>query len=136
MGKVVRRHSLQHGGRALLGAQANGNFDQLRRGHQGVFRIAARDGNGCYGVAGSESAHTRSQFLDRPRSLAAWNQRQRRFVGAFAEINLDEIDADGLDADQDLSRPRHRNRQLGQFKYLRPACGANLDSFHDRARMH
>ncbi len=51
VGKIVRGHALQHGGGGLLGREAGGDLDQLRRGNQRVLGIAAQHGDRSDGIA-------------------------------------------------------------------------------------
>ena len=131
MGEVMRGHSLQHGGGRALQAQALGNLDQLRGGNQRVLGIAADHAGGRDRIAGGKSGDARAQLLHCARGLAARNQGQRGLVDALAEVDLDEVDAGGLNADQHLSRPRLGDGQIGELQNLRPACRMNLDGFHD-----
>ena len=112
----MRRHALQHGRRRLLHAQALRNFDELRGGYQSVLRIAADDGGGDDRVAGGKSCDAGAKLLDGPCGFAAGDQRQGGFVNAFAEIDLDEVDADGLNAYQDLTLSRLGNGQVGDLQ--------------------
>ncbi len=93
VGEIMRRHALQHGRRRLLHAQALRNLDQLRGGNQSVLRVAADDGGGSDRVAGCESRNAGAELLHRARGFAAGIRGQRGLVDAFAEVDLDEVDA-------------------------------------------
>ena len=108
------------------------NLDELRGGNQSVLGIAADDGGGGDRIAGGKSRDAGTEFLHRARGFAAGDQGQRGFVDAFAEIDLDEVDADGFNAHQDLARSRLGNGQIGQLQDFRSASRMNLDGFHDR----
>ena len=120
--KVMRSHALQHGGSGLLRAHARGNLDQLRSENERILRIAAEHTDRGYGVALSKACNAGPQLLHRARGLAAQDQRHRRLVHTLAEIDIDEVDPDGFDADQHLPRSRLGNGQLGQLENFRPAC--------------
>ena len=117
----MRRHPLQHRRRSLLRSQPVRHLHQLRRRHQRILRIAAQHADRCHRIALLESGDAGAKLFNRSRGLAARNQRQRRLVRAFAEINFDEVYADGFNANQHLPRSRLRNGQLGQLQNLRPA---------------
>src|SRR5208337_3411589 len=114
--KIMRSHALQHCRSRLLHAEALRNFDELRGGHQSVLRIAADDGSGDDRIAGGKSCDAGAELLDRAGSFAAGDQRQGGLVNAFAEIDLDEVDAYGLNAYEDLSRSRLGNGQIGDLE--------------------
>ena len=100
IGQVMRGHALQHGGGGLFGADARGNLDELRSRNKRVFRVAAQYRHRRDHVADLEAVHTGTELFDRACRLTAWNQRQCGLVRALAEIDLDEIDPDGFDADR------------------------------------
>ncbi len=131
MAEIMRGHALEHGGSRALHAQPVGNLDQLRGGNQSVLNVTADHAGGGNCIPSRESRHARSQFLDSARGFAAWNKGQCGLVDALAEVNFDEVDPSGLNANQDLARSRLRNRQVFQLQNFRPACGMNLDGFHD-----
>ena len=127
----MRGHALEHGGGRVLHAQPLGNLDQLRGGNQSVLSVTADHAGGGDRIPGRKSRHARSQFLDRARGFAARNKGQCGLVDALAEVNFDEVDPGGLNANQDLARPRLRNGQIVQLQNFRSARGMNLDGFHD-----
>ena len=127
----MRGHALQHGRRRLLHGDALGNLDELRGGNQSVLRVAADDGGGSDRVAGGESGNAGAELFYGARGFTARDQRQRGFVDAFAEVDLDEVDADGLNAQQDLARSRLGDGQVGELKNFGSASRVELNGFHD-----
>ncbi len=106
---------------ALSRLRPSRNLDQLRGGNQRVLGIAADDAGGGDSIAGFESSDAGTELFNRSRGLAAGNQRERSLVDAFAKVDLDEIDAGGFNADENLTRSRLGNWQVDELKNLRPA---------------
>ena len=130
-GEIMRRHALQQGCSRVLHAEARRNFDQLRGGNQRVLGIAADDAGGDDRIAGGKSRNAGPELLHRARGFAAGDHGQRGFVDALAEVDLDEVDAGGFNAHQDLARSRFGDGQIGQLQNFGSASRMNLDGFHD-----
>ena len=116
--EIMRGHALEHGGGGVLQAQAVGNLDQLRGGNESVLGIAADDAGGGDRIAGFESRDAGTELLHGARGFAARNQGERGLVDALAKVDLDEVDAGGLNADEHLARPWLRNGQVDKLQRL------------------
>src|SRR5438045_8198725 len=84
------------------------------------YRCALGDGAAYalrhHAIAGLESVHPRADGPHDTRSFGPGNEWPGKLVQALALIDLDEIDADGLDVDQQLVRQRDRLGHLFQAK--------------------
>src|ERR1700683_3200504 len=127
----MRRHALQKSSGRVFHAQSVGNLDQLRCGDQRVLGIAAHQAYGCDRVARGEPRDARAEFFHGTRSFTAGGEWERGFIDALAEVDLDEVDARGLDAYEHLTRFGNRNGEISELQYLGPAGRVNLNCFHD-----
>ena len=110
--------------------KARRNLDELRGGNQSVLCIAADDAGGDDRITGGKSRNAGPELLHRAGGFAAGDHGQRGLVNAFAEIDLDEVDADGFNAHQDLARSRFGDGQFGQLQNFGSASRMKLDGFH------
>src|ERR1035441_976727 len=136
IGEVMSGHALEHGRGGLFRSHADRNLDQLGGGHEGVLSIAAEHRDRGETSTGKIASYAGTEFFNSSRGLAAGSEGKRCFVLALAEVDLNEVDANGFNADQHLARARMGNGQVGQLKNFRAVCLENLDSFHMRFSMN
>ena len=127
----MRGHALEQGGGGELHTQALWDLDQLSGGNESVFRIAADDAGGRDGIAGFESGDSGTKLFHGARRFAARDHGEGGLVNALPKVDLDEIDAGGLNADENLARSWLRDGQVDKLQSFRPASGLDLDGFHD-----
>ena len=77
------------------------------------------------GDAGAELFHCTGGF-------AAGDHRQGGLVQTFAKVNLNEVDADGLNANEHLPGAWLWDFEIDKAKNFGSARGLNLNCFHDR----
>jgi hypothetical protein len=93
--QVLRGQALQHHGRALLVADALGQYDQALGRHDARFGIGAlRAADIGDVVAGLDVADAGADLLDHAGCFGAEPARQRHGVEAAADIGLDIVEAD------------------------------------------
>ena len=73
--------------------------------------------------------------LDDPGAFQSERQRQVALVEPAAQLSVEQIDAGGLDLDQNLARPGHRQRQLLELQRFGSAMGVNADRLQAAQRL-
>ena len=131
----MRRHALEQGSCCLFWSHARRHLDELCGCDQCILGVTAEHGDRRNKISRSETSDARAELFNRAGSLATRSHGQRGFVLAAAEIYLNEIDTDGFDTDEDLSRAGLRNGQINLLKDLGSAYGANLNGFHITERV-
>ena len=121
---------------ACSGVTPAGDLDQLGGRHEGILGVAAKHGDRGDKIAGFKPSDAGAKFLDGSRSFTAGREGNGSLVLTFAEVDFDEVDASGLDADQHLSRARMGNGQIGKLENFRSTCLGDLDGFHMRVSMN
>ena len=79
---------------------------------------------------GFMSATSGPMACDDPGAFMTKRQRQVALVEPAAQLRVEQIDAGGLDLDQNLARPGHRQRQFLEPQHFRTAMGVNADRLH------
>ncbi len=114
----MRGQALEHHRRRGLGADAVGQLDQPVGGDHPGLRIGARCAAGIGdAVPGREVAHTLADGLDHAGGLEAQARGELgQGVKAAAQVDVDEVEADGLMPNQGLARSRvaKLDRLVGQ----------------------
>ncbi len=131
MRQVMRRHSLQHNGRTVFEGNGLRQFYQRGVWDDGILGIrAAREGI-CDALP-NRPIHPFADRLHRARSfISELHRRFGRFVKAAAEVNVDEVYADGFDFDEDLSFAGLRLGKVHVFQIFRTTGGIGNDSLHE-----
>src|SRR6185437_6018061 len=83
-----------------------------------------------HAVADREAARAGAERADRSRRLGAERERTRDLIQPFALIDVDEVDARGLDVDQELARFRPRVGDVVDSKHFRPTRLMRPNRFH------
>ena len=108
--EVPDRQPLEHQDGALLVGDVVGQLDQLVGRDHPLAGIAAEREIIGDAVAGVKIGDARADGHDLAGGLVAGDERQpRRLVEAGAEVDVDEIQADGMLTDADLARSRRRH---------------------------
>ena len=118
----------QHAGGGFIG-DVVGQRDHGRGGNDALLGIGAMGGDDGDAVARLELGHARADRQHVAGRFIAERERQRRRIEAGAEIGVDEVEADGAVADQDLARPRRRQGDLLELQNLGPTGLVHADCF-------
>ena len=129
--EVVRGHSLEHRGRALLRREAVGQPDQACRRNGRLLRVRAEGGGPRDAIADAHLADVGRDGDDRPRALLPERHRHRGLVEAGPVIHVDEVDARGLDTDDGLAGLRLRIRHVLDAQRLGSARRVDANGLHD-----
>ena len=130
VGQVVRGHPLQHHRGRGLGGDAVRHGNQARRRNQSLRRVRAHHARPGDALARADLGHARSDCLDRSRAFLTDGEGHLELVHAAALVDVDEVDADGLDAHQRLTCSGLRRGHLGQLENFRTAL--LLDAYRFR----
>ena len=125
--QILRGKSFQHHGRAHLVGNIFGQLHQKFRVDQPLFRIAAGHRGIGHAVAHLKLFDTLADFDHLARALIARRERKLGGIGALAEIDLDEVQPDGVMADLDLSAPGGGNGDVLHLQDFRAAGLVNSD---------
>ena len=94
------------------------------------FRISTRGCGGRDPVTDAQLRHAVAHGGHRSGDFSAQHERQLAWVGAGAEIGVDEVDADCLGFDQYLTRPGRRLWLLDVAQDFRTADFGDFDCMH------
>ena len=133
--KIVRRHSLQHGGGGLARGDAVGNCNQASDRRNRELRVSPGNAAPGNAVANFDAANVRPNANDDARRLLAGDERQRRRVAALAQVDVDEVDAAGLDLDERFAGAGRGGGQLAELKHFGPAGLGDLDRSHNASML-
>ena len=129
-GQVVGGHALEHGRRGLGETDRLRYLDQLVGRHGHVFGIGAGACGPGHPITGPKSSHSGPDLAHGPGTLHTQDVGQLHGVQSIALVDIDEVDAGGLDLDDRMSGGGFRNGQLGQGHDLGSAVFLYLYRFH------
>ena len=128
--QVLHRHALQHHRRALLERQGVGEFHQLLGGHHARFRIGTLRAAGVGdAIASLDVGDAAAYCLDDAGTFSAQAGRQGGGVQAGTEIDVDEIQADGVVLDARLAGAWVANGNVFPFEDFGAAGLMETDGF-------
>jgi hypothetical protein len=126
----VRRHPLQHRRRCLIEVELVRNLHELARRHCRKLRITTETTNIRHAFPKSDSRDIRADGDNHARRFLTVDERQRRGIAAFAEIDIDEVHARRFDLHQRFVRFGFGNGHVDKREHFRPADLRYLDGFH------
>src|SRR5258706_9189203 len=119
--EIVSSHSLQHCRRRLWEINLVGNRDQAIGWYGCVLGIASQRSGIGDAVSHFHTRYIRPHRRDDACGLLTVNERERRRVTAFAEIDVDKVDARGFDLNDRLVWFGLRDGKIDQLQYFRSA---------------
>ena len=131
--QIMRRHSLQHRSCALLGGDAGRQDDEPRGRSHCEFGVGAGNARIRDPVADLHFRHAVADGGDRAARLEAEGEGKRRLVSAFTEVDIDVVEAGGVDLDQSLPGTRCRLGNIVELQRFWTPRLMNANRLHDRS---
>ena len=126
--QVLRRQALEHHGSAGLKGDRIGQFAHALGGHHAHFAVATGRLAGIgSAVAHLEVRHALAHGFDHARAFHAQFERHGQLVQAAALVHVNEVQADGLVADTDLTGAGFAHGDIHQFHNFGTTVLVNLD---------
>ena len=97
MGQIMGGHPLQHRGGRVLGSEASGDFDQASGWHDSIIGVGSRCTAIGHTIPHLDFGDVRSDCLHHASALLTQREGQRIFIQAAANVDIDEVDANGID---------------------------------------
>ena len=126
--QILRGEALQQHRRRDVVGKALRQLDQPVLGDHPFLRVGAKAREVGHAVADLEVLDALADLDHLARAFIAGRERRRRGVEALAKINVNEIDADRVIADQNLATPRRRQFDVLDPHHLGAACFVNANS--------
>src|SRR5215469_12825685 len=138
VGQVVGGHALKHRGGRLLNGYRGRDSDQAGDRSYGELRVGSGDHAPCDAVAGLEDGLIGAGFGiavaerdDDACGLLAERVWEGCGIAAFAEIDVDEVDSGGFDADECLAGAGAWSGKITYGERFRAAWLKDLDGLHE-----
>ena len=114
MGKVMRRHSLQH----RCGSSFKINLMRYRYqavyGNGGIFGITSSDTGIRDAIAGLDVVHPTANCDNDSSGFLAVNKRERCWIASFAKIDIDEVNSGSFDLNDHFAGLRSGNGKVDE----------------------
>jgi hypothetical protein len=130
VGEIVGGHALEHGSGGLLEGDGFGNLDEAVGGSYGQLRVGSGDGAPGDAVASFDGGDLIADGDDGSGGLLTGDEGQFGGVAAFTEVDVDEVDARGLETDERFSGTWGWGGKIAEGKDFGTAGGQNLNGLH------
>ena len=129
----LRRHALQQAGGGQFAGDAGGDLHRPRGRDRGGLGIGAGLAGVGDPVADPEPLHPLADRFHHPGRLLSEHRRELHGIEARALVGVDEVQAHGLVADQDLARLGSRDGKVDHVEDVRSAGFPGLHRQHVKA---
>jgi hypothetical protein len=129
--EVMSCHALKHGSGSFSEIELIGDLDETIGGHDGIFGVTAEASSVGDAITCLDRGDPGTDFCQDAGGFLPVDERKLRGIATFAEVDVDEINADRFDLNERFVRAGLGCGKVDQGENFRTAGLLNLNGFHN-----